>query len=86
VTGDDDRVEHTFVVATSVERAWQAFTDGAERSRWEAPEYADDLPVFERTDLWPFQIARRPGDHLSVVLARDGACVRGDAPLRAAGT
>jgi uncharacterized protein YndB with AHSA1/START domain len=42
VSGTDNRVEHTFVVAVPVERAWQAFTDGAERSRWEAPEYAID--------------------------------------------
>ena len=39
---DGDRLEHTFVVAVPVERAWRAFTDGAERSRWEAPEYAID--------------------------------------------
>lgn len=42
MTGPDDRVEHTFEVAVPVERAWRAFTDGAERSRWEAPEYAID--------------------------------------------
>ena len=41
-TVPDDRVEHTFVVAVAVERAWEAFTDGNERSRWEAPEYAID--------------------------------------------
>jgi uncharacterized protein YndB with AHSA1/START domain len=226
----DDRVEHTFVVAVAVERAWQAFTDGAERSRWEAPEYAidprpggklrwrippwqpvdgevlevepqrrlvategegvvdgatlvtvtfesvvggtritvvqsgfgtgarwrdqleghregwlrslrdlalyletgvvaerffsrwhcdlgmyvtetfpglrvsevvpggwadeagvragdlvlylDRLPIFERTDIWPFQIDRRPGDRLAVDVARAGARIRGEAPLR----
>lgn len=225
-----DRLEHTFVVAVPVERAWQAFTDGAERSQWEAPEYAIDprpggklrwrippwdpvegevlevephrrlattegagildgatqvtvtfesvergtritvvqsgfgtgagwqdqleghrhgwlrslrdlalyleagvasrrffarwrcdlgmflsetftglrvtevlpggwaeeaglrpgdlllyvagLPVFERTDLWAFQIARRPGDNLAVEAAREGDRVHGDAPLR----
>jgi len=42
MTGAEGRVEHTFEVAVPVERAWQAFTDGAERSRWEAPEYAID--------------------------------------------
>jgi hypothetical protein len=31
VSGTDDRVEHTFVVAVPVERAWQAFTHGADR-------------------------------------------------------
>ena len=36
------RIEQTFVVAVPVERAWQAFTDSEERSRWEAPEYEID--------------------------------------------
>jgi uncharacterized protein YndB with AHSA1/START domain len=232
--GADDRVEHSFVVAVAVERAWQAFTDGAERSRWEAPEYAidprpggklrwrippwdpvdgevleveprrrlvategagvvdgttrvtvtfesvpdgtritvvqsgfgtgagwrdqleghregwlrslrdlvlyletgvvaqrffarwhcdlgmyltgtfsglrvthvhpggwaeeagvqagdivlyvEDVPVFERTDLWPFQITRRPGDRLAIEVARDGTRVQGVAPLRPVST
>lgn len=234
MTGDDDRVEHSFVVAASVERAWQAFADGTERSCWEAPEYAidprpggklrwrippwdpvdgevlevephrrlvategegivggttvvavtfesvaggtritvvqsgfgtgaawrhqleghrqgwlralrdlalyletgvvaerffsrwqcdlgmylaetfpglrvsevrpggwaeeagiqagdlvlyvDGLPVYERTDLWPFHTTRRPGDRLSVEVARDGARLRGEAPVRPLGT
>ena len=37
-----DQVEHTFVVAVPVERAWQAFTDSHERSQWEAPTYEID--------------------------------------------
>ena len=37
-----DHVEHTFVVAVPVERAWSAFTDSHERSQWEAPEYEID--------------------------------------------
>lgn len=230
MSDSDDRVEHTFSVAVPIERAWQAFTDGAERSHWEAPEYAIDprpggkvrwrippwdpvdgevlevephrrlvttegagvldgatqvtvtfestghgtritvvqagfgtgagwqdqleghrqgwlrslrdlvlyletgvasqrffsrwhcdlgmfltetfaglrvtevlpggwaeeagvqvgdvvlyvagLPVFERTDLWPFQIGRRPGDRLAVEVARDGGRIGGEAPLR----
>ena len=36
------QVEHTFVVAVPVERAWSAFTDSHERSQWEAPEYEID--------------------------------------------
>ena len=36
------RIEQTFVVAVPVERAWEAFTDSEERSRWEAPEYEID--------------------------------------------
>jgi uncharacterized protein YndB with AHSA1/START domain len=37
-----DQVDETFVVAVPVERAWKAFADGAERSKWEAPEYEID--------------------------------------------
>jgi C-terminal processing protease CtpA/Prc len=44
--------------------------------------YVDSLPIFERTDLWPFQIARRPGDRLSIDVARNGSRVRGEARLR----
>jgi len=36
------RIEQTVVVAVPVERAWEAFTDSEERSRWEAPEYEID--------------------------------------------
>lgn len=36
------QVDQTFVVAVPVERAWAAFTDGTERSKWEAPEYEID--------------------------------------------
>ncbi len=41
-TDDPGRLEQTFVVAVPVARAWRAFTDGAERSQWEAPEYEID--------------------------------------------
>ena len=33
------RVEHSFEVAVPPSRAWQAFADGSERSKWEAIEY-----------------------------------------------
>jgi uncharacterized protein YndB with AHSA1/START domain len=45
MSNDDEasnRVEQTFVVAVPIERAWTAFTDGAERAQWEAPEYEID--------------------------------------------
>jgi uncharacterized protein YndB with AHSA1/START domain len=36
------RVEHTFKVAVPPARAWLAFADGRERSKWEAQEYEID--------------------------------------------
>ena len=52
-----DQVEHTFVVAVPVERAWSAFTDGHERSQWEAPEYEIDAQpggkLHWRIPPWP---------------------------------
>jgi uncharacterized protein YndB with AHSA1/START domain len=33
------QVEHSFEVAVPPSRAWQAFADGGERSKWEAVEY-----------------------------------------------
>lgn len=33
------QVQHSFEVAVSPSRAWQAFADGAERSKWEASNY-----------------------------------------------
>jgi uncharacterized protein YndB with AHSA1/START domain len=36
------RLEHAFVVAVPVERAWKAFTDATELSKWQAPEYDID--------------------------------------------
>jgi predicted metalloprotease with PDZ domain len=44
--------------------------------------YVDSLPIFERTDLWPFQISRRLGDRLTIEVARNGSRVQGEAPLR----
>jgi uncharacterized protein YndB with AHSA1/START domain len=38
----NNEVNKTFVVSVPVERAWKAFTDGAECSKWEAPEYEID--------------------------------------------
>jgi uncharacterized protein YndB with AHSA1/START domain len=37
-----NQLEHTFEVAVPVERAWLAFTDSAECSKWTAPEYEID--------------------------------------------
>jgi len=36
------KIEKTFTVAVPVGRAWEVFTDGAERSKWEAVEYEID--------------------------------------------
>jgi S1-C subfamily serine protease len=48
--------------------------------------YVDGLPIFERTDLWPFQIAGRPGDRLTIEVARNGSRVRGKGELRGIAT
>ena len=48
--------------------------------------YVDGLPIFERTDLWPFQIASRPGDRLTIEVARNGSRVRGKSELRSIAT
>jgi uncharacterized protein YndB with AHSA1/START domain len=37
-----DKIEKVFSVAVPVERAWAAFTDSAERSKWEAAVYEID--------------------------------------------
>jgi uncharacterized protein YndB with AHSA1/START domain len=51
------QIEHTFVVAVPVERAWSAFTDSHERSQWEAPEYEIDAQpggkLHWRIPPWP---------------------------------
>ena len=39
--------------------------------------YLDGLPIYTRTDLWPFQVARRPGDRIELEYARDGNRLRG---------
>ena len=35
-------IEKVFTVAATVERAWHAFADGTERSKWEAATYEID--------------------------------------------
>jgi uncharacterized protein YndB with AHSA1/START domain len=45
--------------------------------------YLDGLPIYERTDLWPFQVARRPGERIELEFARDGERLRGTGTLRA---
>jgi uncharacterized protein YndB with AHSA1/START domain len=44
--------------------------------------FLDGLPIYDRTDLWPAQIARRPGEPLGVEVARDGQRVAGRGHLR----
>jgi uncharacterized protein YndB with AHSA1/START domain len=44
--------------------------------------YFDGLPIYKRTDLWPFQTARRPGDRVELEYARDGERLRGTGTLR----
>jgi uncharacterized protein YndB with AHSA1/START domain len=65
------QVEITFEVAVPIERAWQAFTDGAERSQWEAPDYEIDPRPGGRThwQIPPWE-------------AVDGEVVEVDAPHR----
>jgi uncharacterized protein YndB with AHSA1/START domain len=48
--------------------------------------YVDGMPIYERTDLWDFQIGRAPGDRLEVEVVRDGTRVRGSGTLRAIST
>ena len=72
--------ERTFSVSVPVERAWRACTDPDELV--DLVLYVDGLPIFERTDLWPFQIAGRPGDRLTIEVGRNGSRVRGAGELR----
>jgi hypothetical protein len=44
--------------------------------------FVDGLPIYDRADLWPFQIARSGADELDVVVARDGRQVTGRGVLR----
>lgn len=45
--------------------------------------FVDGLPIYDRVDLWPFQIVRSGGEELDVVVARDGRQVTGRGVLRA---
>jgi S1-C subfamily serine protease len=44
--------------------------------------YLDGEPIYRRTDLWPFQRSRKPGEQLEVEYARDGKALRGTGTLR----